>query len=68
MEGGGIINKDIGQASPLNFLPLFFLLLVLLFVTLGCCSVRRLAEEEVELAEVEVDSAGEASAPGVGTS
>jgi len=26
------------------------------------------ADEEVELAEVEVDSAGEASAPGVGTS
>ncbi len=62
-----LINKDIRQASPLNFLPAFFLLLALLLVALGCCS-RRLADEEVELADVEVDSAGEASAPGVGTS
>lgn len=53
----------------LNRLLLLFLPLLLVLPPGRLLPVLgRRADEEVELAEVEVDSAGEASAPGVGTS
>lgn len=55
------------HCSPLNFL-LFFCLAVLVAALAALVIRRLLFDEEFELAVVDVDSAGEASAPGVGTS